>query len=479
MSPVSSKEDTITQALEARFCEAFLALVKPQPGQRLVVAFSGGADSTALLTLLRAVSGALGIELITAHLDHGLRGSESQRDRKAAESMAQELDAPFIWAKADCQALARAESLSVEEAARKARYRFLERVRHERNADYIATGHTADDNAEVLLLNLMRGAGPQGLAGIPPVRQGHILRPLLTFWKEELLDYLKAKGLSWVEDSSNRSLSFTRNRVRHDLLPRMAQDYNPAVKAALVRTARLIQAEESAWEEILAGLKPGVGWEKGEEAIRLLAGQLTGLNRALGRRLVREGVRCLTGQTQALTMAHVEDVLELASSGTDRGLDLPAGLRAWVQGEYLFLGTPPREADVSFEYPLVLPGLVHLKELGLELRADISNEFQHSEPRNLGPFQAVMDLNRLALPLLVRNQRPGDRFQPLGMKGRKKLHDFFIDAKVPARLRPRTPLVLDQEGIVWVGGLRIAERVRAGTETRQAVVLTLKKAALT
>ncbi|MBW2052322.1 MAG: tRNA lysidine(34) synthetase TilS, partial [Deltaproteobacteria bacterium] len=319
------------------------------------------------------------------------------------------------------------------------------------------------------------GAGPQGLAGIPPVRDGRILRPLLTFWKSELLTYLNAKGLTWVEDSSNKSLNFTRNRVRHGLLPKMAQDFNPAVKKALVRTAQLIREEESAWEEILDELKPGVGWIEKQESVRLNASELAALNRAVGRRLVRAGIRSITGQTRSLTMNHVEAVLDLTSLSGERGIDLPGGLRAWLENGYLFLGSPPSGSDLSFKYTLIPPGQVQLKEIGLELVAEICGRPQDLDPRNLGPSEAVLDLSKLSLPLTIRTTRPGDRFQPFGMNGTKKLHDIFIDTKVPPHQRLKIPVILDQKGIVWVSGFRISERVRLKADTRQALVLTLKE----
>ncbi len=477
MNSENLKKGFSAQNLLFRFKKAFSDLARPYPGQVSIVAFSGGADSTALLGLCQAISGDLKIELIAAHLDHGLRGSESRRDREASEAMARRLGVPFVWSKADCPALARTESLSLEEAARKARYSFLERIRREKEADCILTGHTADDNAEVLLLNLMRGTGPRGLAGIPPVRDGRVIRPLLTFWKDELVAYNKARGLDWVEDSSNKSLDFTRNRIRHDLIPKMARDFNPAIKAALVRAAQLIREEESLWELILDGLKPKVDWCEEQEAVRISAEKLAALHRAGARRLVREAVKIAAGHTRALTKDHVEGVLDMALSGDKRGLDLPGKLRAWIEDGCLFLGTPSDEPAFSFEYALTPPGLVRLPEIASELTAEICDDLQNIEPQKMKLSEAVLDLDRLSLPLIVRTPRPGDRFQPLGMKGTKKLHDIFIDTKIRPHERIRTPVVLDQSGIVWVGGFRISERARLTAATRKALVLRLKKRA--
>ena len=268
--------------LKSRFREAFLALARPGRGESVLVAFSGGPDSTALLHLCLTVRDELGFDLSAAHLDHGLRGAEAERDRLAAQGAAERVGVPFYWDRVDCRALAREGSLSLEEAAREARYSFIERIGQEIGAVYAATGHTADDNAEAVLLNLLRGAGPRGLAGIPPVRQGRILRPLLGFWREELLDWLAARDLSFVEDSSNRDLNLTRNKVRHDMLPRLIRDFNPGLKAALVRTAAVIRDEEKVWDSLLSELRPRVGWEVRDGRVSMKSFEIAALDRALG-----------------------------------------------------------------------------------------------------------------------------------------------------------------------------------------------------
>lgn len=469
-----SGSDVNLSGIESRFRESLLALVRPRKGLGLLVAFSGGADSTALLSFCLAVKDELGLKVSAAHLDHGLRGREAERDRLAAEKEACRAGAAFYWDRADCQALARSESLSLEQAARRARYAFLKRVRQEAGAEYIVTGHTADDNAESVLLNLLRGSGPRGLAGIPRVREGFIVRPLLGFWRRELLEYLEIQGLTWVEDSSNIDLSLTRNKVRRDLLPRLIQDYNPGVKAALVRTAALITDEERVWDELLTGAKDRVAWEIKDGCVRLSIFGLNSLDRAIGRRLVRAGVRAVRGQAKALTMDHVETVLNSIASGGRLGLDLPGRIRAWTEEDQLVLGRKAEDAPVFFSYELGLSSSVYIAEIGLTLKAEAHNRPQDLDLKGLGPGRAAVDLDKLTLPLAIRNQRPGDRFRPLGMTGTKKLSDFFIDAKVPARERPGIPLVLDRRGIIWVGGLRLAHDVRVWPQSRRALVLTLE-----
>lgn len=469
-----SSSDGYLSRIESRFRESLLALVRPRRGLGLLVAFSGGADSTALLSLCLAVKDEFGLKVSAAHLDHGLRGREAERDRRAAERAARRAGAAFYWDRVDCQALARSESLSLEQAARQARYAFLKQVRQEAGAEYIVTGHTADDNAESVLLNLLRGSGPKGLAGIPPVREGFIVRPLLGFWRRELLEYLAVQGLTWVEDSSNLDLSLTRNKVRRDLLPRLIQDYNPGVKAALVRTAALLRDEERVWNELLTEAKDRVAWEVKDGCVRLNIFGLNSLDRAVGRRLVRAGVQAVRGQAGGLTMDHVETVLNSVASGGRLGLDLPGRIRAWTEEDQLVLGRKAKETPLFFSYELGVPASVYLAEIGLTLKAEVHSRPQDLDLKGLGPGRAAADLDSLTLPLTIRNQRPGDRFRPLGMTGTKKLHDFFIDTKVPARERPRIPLVLDRRGIIWVGGLRLAHGARVRPRSGRALLLTLE-----
>ncbi|MEW5725949.1 MAG: tRNA lysidine(34) synthetase TilS, partial [Thermodesulfobacteriota bacterium] len=270
--------------MEKNFRAAFLSLAGEE--RSLVAAFSGGPDSTALLHLCLRLAGDLGLNLFAAHLDHGLRGELGERDRRAAEAEATRAGIPFFWEKADCRALAAERSLSLEEAGRRARYDFLERARVQTGAGLIATGHTADDQAETVLFNLLRGAGPRGLAGIPR-RRGRVIRPLLGFWRRDLLAYLKGRGLGYVEDETNRDLDFTRNRLRRHLLPLLERDYNPAVKAALVRTAEVLREEEKVWEDWTARARAQVDWRSEEGRIGLDRAGLAGLSRALARRLVR------------------------------------------------------------------------------------------------------------------------------------------------------------------------------------------------
>ncbi|MEW6262052.1 MAG: tRNA lysidine(34) synthetase TilS [Thermodesulfobacteriota bacterium] len=458
--------------LSARFKAALLDLTGPDPGN-LVVAFSGGADSTALLHLLAGLRDELGYALQAAHLNHGLRDQAGDQDRLAAEAVSRKLDIPFHWDLIDCRNLAKKRSLSVEEASREARYEFLEKIRRRTGAAFIAIGHTADDNTELVLMNLMRGAGPSGLAGMP-VRRGFIIRPLLNFRRKELIVYLEDRGLSWVDDASNRDLNFTRNRIRHDLLPKLRADYNPDVDSALWRTARIFRDEEAVWSRLVSEAAGRAGWKEEAGWVGLDRTVLAQLDRAVARRLIRAAVEKIIGPRRGLGFGRVEEVLDLARAPGKSGFDLPGGPRVWTESGRLLLGRPVEIAPARFEQELCVPGETRLRAIAGRLTARIESWPQNIDLKSLGPFAVVLDYERLTPPFLIRSFRPGDKFQPLGLAGTKKLSDLFIDAKVPAGHRHKIPLVVDAQGLVWVAGFRPAERARIHARTSRALFLTLE-----
>jgi tRNA(Ile)-lysidine synthase len=461
------------KALEDRFREELLRLTGDRAAGGLVVACSGGADSTCLLHLSRAAMSDRGCPLSVAHLDHGLRGEEAVRDRWAVQALAAELGLPMYWEKTDCGALARKYSMSLEEAARKARYSFLEKILNQTGAAFVLTGHTADDQAEGVLLNLLRGAGPKGLAGIPRQR-GAILRPLLDFRHQELLEYLETRGLTWVEDQSNQNPSFTRNRIRLDLLPRLERDYNLEIKRILVRTAGIFREEEEFWQDLLQGVKVEAGWQADQGQILMNRLGLSNIAPALGRRLIRAAVEETRGQTLALTLEHVDKVLAVNKGPGGGEVSLPGGLKAWVDAQRLHLGYPRKRVATFSEYGLDCPGETRIPELKATVTATLLDSVDGIDPRGYVGLRTVLDFDSVQPPLTIRGPRPGDRFQPLGLVGTKKLSDIFIDAKVPARQRPGTPLVLDELGIIWVAGYRPAHRARVTTGTGKALVLSFR-----
>ncbi len=434
------------------------------PGQRVLVALSGGPDSTALLHVLHR----LGYPLIVAHVHHGLRGAEADADAAHARTLADSLEVPFHLRRADVASYAQEHKLSLETAAREVRYRLLEEVAQEVGASRIATGHTADDQAETVLLNLLRGAGPAGLSGIPPVR-GAIIRPLLEVTHAQVEGYCREAGLEFRLDTSNRDRRFTRNRIRHDLLPLLAE-IQPQLTGTLARLAEIMREENAFLESLVDQLVPTVvTW--GEEEARLALHDLHSLPKALQRRLLRRVVAVAQGHATDIEFQRIEAITELAEHGrTGAVVELPGGLQAERSYGELIISAAQEHAPISGEWVLPVPGSVAIPELGVTLHAAASTDAAISDD----PWQAVVDAETVTVPLLVRPWRAGDSFVPLGMTEAMKLQDYFVNAKVPRGKRHRTPLVLSGERIMWVAGQRIANPYRVTPNTRRTIRLRVE-----
>jgi len=437
------------------------------PGQRVLVAYSGGADSTVLLHVLLR----LGYEVMACHVHHGLRGAEADADAAQAAAFAASLGVPYHERRVDAAAYAATHKLSIEAGAREVRYAALEEVAQELGADRIATGHTADDQAETVLLNLLRGAGPAGLSGMPPVR-GKIIRPLLAITGAEAEAYARAEGISFRRDSSNADRRFTRNRVRHDLFPALAE-IQPDVIGALGRVASIMR-EENAFLSSLVDQLLATIVVRDDRAARIALHDLQSVPAALQRRLLREVVAVIQGRTSDIEFERIEALVDLAARGqTGAVIELPGGLRAERTYEEIVIsvGAPETPARPAGEWTLPVPGTLALPEFGVTLRTEESSDVGLSPDASV----VVLDAADLAGTLTVRTWRDGDRFVPLGMTQAVKLQDFFVNAKVPRARRRRTLLVESAGEIVWVVGLRISERHKVTPETRRTIRLRVER----
>ncbi|HEY7676205.1 MAG TPA: tRNA lysidine(34) synthetase TilS, partial [Candidatus Methylomirabilis sp.] len=434
-------------------------------GDGVVVAVSGGVDSMVLLTLLAALRAPLALRLHAAHLDHGLRGPEGAQDAEAVTAWASRLDVTLTCERAG--PLERRGG-SVQRAARAARYAFLERVADRCGARRIAVGHTRDDVAETVLLNLLRGAGLRGLAGIPPVR-GPVIRPLMDVSREAIVAYARAHGVPWVEDPSNRTPTYRRNRLRMDLLPALAEGYNPRIVEVLARTAAIVRAEDEALDAFARGVLGRLARPRPWGEAGLAGRELALLAPALRRRVLRVAAESLPGRP-GLAARHLTALEAWAAAGTRRGrCGFLPGIACWWEGEDLVLApgaSPPPPEDVPL--PIGVP--THAKPFGMTFvveRAEVGAE----GPPPPVPGEAWIAAAAAADPLVVRAWRFGDRFRPLGLRGTKKLQDFFVDAKVPRPARGRIPLVVSGERILWVVGHRIDEAARITAATRRVLRL--------
>lgn len=432
-------------------------------GERLVVAVSGGVDSMVLLDVLACLRDRLGLRLHVAHVHHGLRGRAADRDAALVVAEAARRGLGISLARVDPAERPRGES--VEAWARSARYRCLEAVRREARASRILIAHTQGDQAETLLLNLLRGTGPRGLAGIPPVRD-RILRPLLSVSRAAVEAYAAARGVAFREDASNASGAYRRNRVRHRLLPLLARDYNPRIVESLASLAGLMREDEAALTALAASLV-AAGVRKAGPVVYLDLATFQSAPPAVTRRALHEAVRMARPGFHSLTRRHLEALGRLLAR--DAVVRLPGGLLARRAGDAVRIetATAPSRAPEDGRRPPAGPPEIPVRlgkwtpwaPLGCVLRARrLTGDFVR--PAGRVRWREVLSPKVLEAPLSLRGWRPGDRFQPLGLTGVKKLQDFFVDAKVPRSQRRWIPLLFTGDRIAWVVGHRIAEDFR-------------------
>lgn len=434
-------------------------------GDTVIVAVSGGADSAALLDMLVSLE-YLRLNIVLAHLNHGLRGAESDGDADFVAGLALRYGLPLEAGAADVREMGRLRGLSLEEAGRAARYEWFDELAEKHGAQRVALGHHADDQAETFLLRLLRGAGTTGLCGMRPLAAGRYVRPLLGLSRAEIVAYLELRGLSWRNDSSNGDTNFLRNRIRHECLPYLAS-YNPAIAERLNAAAEILAADEAVLETLtdqVFGRLSSIGSSGVSLNLPPTRAELAGVRF----RLYRRAVLTLKGDLARISGSHLKQIDELVSSArVNGGLSLPGGLKVRRSYETLHFSLPVQESGAwSREVLIEGPGRYPLPCGGtLTVRMTAPPDAWESVPAS----RAYFDPRRTPFPWNVRTFRPGDRFRPFGMKGSKKVKDYFIDAKVPATLRRDLPLLFRGDELLWVCGLRVAEAGRINSGSLEVV----------
>ena len=467
------------------------------------VAVSGGADSVALLRLLHRLRDDLGITLAVVHFDHALRGAESETDAAFVAELARVLNLEFLAAREDVGAEAARQGWNLEDAGRRLRYAFFERVIGEAQATHIAVAHTADDQAETLLAHVIRGTGPTGLAGIYPVA-GAIVRPLLGTRREILREYLRANRQTWREDSTNRDLQRTRARIREQLLPVLERDFSGAIVEHLSELARLAREERNFWDALVEDRVRALA-RIDEEGIRIaveaLLGPLTlrtsrlenpapakgnefGPWRVLTERLVRRLYEVVRGNRRELGADHVEQVIHLASgSSSGHHVELPGGIIVRrIFSELIFsrsaairqsCGNGTAKQVNAYQYVLNLPlcgtATVSIPELGKCFRLKVI-DWPVTESDTKRDANAL-DADLLRSPLILRNWRPGDAYRPRGRRHELKLKNMFLAGRVPSGARAAWPVLESGGRVIWAQGMPAAEDFRARESTRTGVVI--------
>ena len=405
------------------------------PGEMVLVAVSGGPDSCALLSLLNDHKDKLGISLHVAHLNHMLRKNDAELDLRFVEGLAQKMGLPISVESRDVAALAAAERRGIEEAARIARYEFFERLADKIGARKIAVGHTAEDNIETFLMRLLRGSGLKGLCSIP-ARRGRIVRPLIKVWRREVEDYVSALKIIPRRDYTNYESKYMRNSIRLKLVPQLKL-YNMNIKDILIQTVLMLNEDryylENETEEVISRLI----LEEGEGKVELDLKKLQEYPLAIKRHLLRLAIEKVKGDLNQLTFDHVRSIIDKIGAKEKWELHLPDGIFVFGNGTVLTVSRERlKKAKIEpFRYAVSIPGETVIPEIGLKVRVSEGEKLGQT-----GPKTAFIDQETLGRDIIVRNKLPGDRFQPIGLSGTKKLQDFFVDEKVPQDDRDAVPV---------------------------------------
>jgi tRNA(Ile)-lysidine synthase len=467
-----TKDDGFLSAVEAAMSHYQML----SPGDAVLVGVSGGPDSVALLDSLVAISPKWSLRLVVAHLNHQLRGSTADEEAAFVNKIATALGLPCELASRDVGEYGIRHRLSVQEAARSVRYAFYDEAAAKHSADKIALGHHADDNAESILVHLLRGTGPLGLVGIPPVRDGRIIRPLIDLTRKEILAYLEQNGLEYVRDHSNLDTDYLRNRIRHQLLPLLREAYNPNMVDALNRLGSILRDEEDFWDLTVRRVFEEL-CRRTSQGMSLPVTKLSGLHPALLRRVVRRAILSVKGDLKRIGHVHVQAVIQLLIGSSPSGrLTLPDGITVLRDREAVyFLSEPPQEIA---EFQHDIPGIqtTPIPEIGIALKLEVCDSSEVSDPRSYPLTTALFDMESIAFPLTVRSFKKGDRFNPLGMSGSQKVKTFFINQKITRSERLRCPILLSKGHIIWVGGYRIDDSVKITEKTRKILKAKLLQA---
>lgn len=438
---------------------------------RVVAALSGGPDSTALLVALVQIAKQLDFSIIVAHYNHGLRGTSSDEDEKYSQELAIKLGLIFVSGKMD-QKL-RQKGKSPEDFYRQQRYQFLDKVAEDYNAQKIALGHNIQDQAETVLLNLLRGSGLGGLKGILPMREGKFIRPLIEVSRGEIIAFLSEAGISYCQDSSNESKIYLRNKIRFELIPYLKEKFNPRIEENLAQIAEILrQDDEYIRNSVQEALKSTYIQNQSNRIISLNIEYIKGLAPAIRSRLFKKILESLNPEKNGFSFSNIK-ALERLAQVTESGkrISLPLGIEAKREYDSLIL-----ERDkiclkqVDYEYPVNIPGIIHVKETNRTI--SIEKTFRDKIDQH-NKNKVYLDLDKIQQPVILRNRRDGDRFQPLGMKGRQKIKSLFINQKIPRNKRNEVMLLVDRNSVIWIENIHLSERVKISPQTINILALEI------
>jgi tRNA(Ile)-lysidine synthase len=469
-------------------CEVFNAVHKHlliKPHDSIIVAVSGGPDSVALIKILDSINSSknLRLSLFIAHLNHQLRGKSSEEDAQFVQNLSEDLSLPFLLKSVDIQKIADQTKRSIEETARRERYKFFMESAQKHNTSAVAIGHTADDNTETILHRILRGTGTLGLGGIPikrPLVSGsaiQLIRPLLFTWRKEIIEYLREKQFTYRTDASNYEPIYLRNKIRLELIPLLENQYNPNIKNLLIQLCQILNINNEYLISEAKNILKASTREEREGSYSIDTYTLTKQPKILQYFALREILNILQIPLSEITYKHYTKILnEITRKGKGRYFQLPEKLSLWHEhGMLHFQKDLLRKPCIPLsETPIQIPGTTPVYPLGqlvceiFDMQKFSLETYKKSKTKN----EELFDMQSIDMPVTVRGRKAGDKISPLGTNGHKKLKDIFIDKKISVKERDAIPIVVMKNQPIWAIGICIDNKVKVTTNTRKLLKLT-------
>ncbi|MDO4793285.1 MAG: tRNA lysidine(34) synthetase TilS [Filifactor alocis] len=444
-------------------------------GDKVMIALSGGPDSLFLLHVLTQLRERYKLTLYAVHLNHRIRGFDAHRDALFCAELCDRTDIPFFVRSVDVPEISKMMKMTLEEAAREARYKLFFELKEELGINRIAVAHNMDDQVETVLMRIMRGTGLYGLKGMDYHLPNGIIRPLLDVEKKEILAYLKRHSLSWCVDETNEEAVYTRNKIRLELLPLM-EEFSPKVKESISRMAATLREDGNYIESVANTMFQESSHPVSENTIKVDIEALLNRPPAIKKREVRYAIQSVLHSLKGIEAVHLDEVMALAENQKSYAkVNLPGGLWVYKKGNVLYFSTEElKEQELSFSYPLKKNGRVFISEIDTQITAKTLTRDKHLILPT-GKYTKAFDLDKIQGDLIVRNREVGDKIRPMGLGGTKKIKNIFIDEKITVEDRDKVPIITDEKGsIIWVVGFCISDDFKIDETTRNVIQIHVK-----
>lgn len=444
-----------------------------QKGDKIVVGLSGGPDSVCLLHILNRMKEEWNLEIYAAHLNHQIRGIEAQKDAFYISRLCEELGITFFIKSINVPEYCEKNGVSIEEGARQLRYEMFYEIKNNTRANKIAIGHNLNDQAETILMRMMRGTGLQGLKGIEYIRDGVIIRPILDVERYDIEEYCKQNKLNPRIDQTNLESIYTRNKIRLELIPYMKDNFNSNVIESIVRMGNSLRSDNDYLETEAVNKFNEVSNLK-SDSVELKLNEYINLHNSIKVRVLRNSIKHILGDTNFIDQRHIDDIIELEDeSKIDKMINLPRGVFVYRKKDSLIITTKEIVIeDIEFCYNIPSNGFIKVKEIGMVIETQVISVDKYKMSKSDKSCK-WFDFNKIKGGIVVRNRKAGDKIKLPG--GSKKIKDLFIDIKVPKEDRSKIPVIADEQGILSVGGLRHSENYKIDSDTKEVLKVSFKK----